>query len=315
MKPILKRAELAARRRANRVKNFQIEGSNGENESQSKWDIRGNPKLHEIIKELTNQLALDEKVGLPYGFSFDEFILRLRESLGKQEDGNYSLILRDIIRLMGYMSEREMLQFQKFVVIKRTRNEFMQAAKELLASKVAASILEVRAKEAGRDKLSDVQELEESRKLQVNVANVMAERSLKEKLNFLDNGTPIFRKTKNEYKKKEAENLIEFKDSEKLNFSSLPETGIEGGIDIPNSSYPEGYFSVDEYLMDEKTFEMSRFHDHIRGNYYVRRFGEENDSEEIFKFEGDENTKTQNNQNKIRPPESVFNLTVGKKVF
>lgn len=305
MGSVVKRAEISARRRASRS---QMSVTNEEEGGQTGVSsLKGLDPL-KVINEMSKQLAIDEKVGLPYGFSFDEFILRLRESLNKQETGSYTVMLKDVISQMGYLSEKEMLEFQKYVIINRTKNNFMQTARELIAFRLSSAILKVRFQtsegESATPNLGELKELEE------NVARVMAEKTLNEKVDFMNTGNKVFKENRTEMIKNLKSKLVKPQISDRLLFADLKEATEDDLMDTATESTPEGFFTNDEYMMDDKTFEMSRFNDHVRGKYFKSVM--ESISGKKSSAKDPESDEFYDENKEVSAPESLFNLTQGR---
>ncbi len=78
---------------------------------------------------MADKIIVDEQVGLPYGFGFDEFIKKLRDTSkpkGGSEESSYTENLKKILVKLNYVDEEGLIRLYRETVAKKNSQNFRE---------------------------------------------------------------------------------------------------------------------------------------------------------------------------------------------
>jgi len=95
---------------------------------------RLNPQdMMQMSKAVTKALIFDDKVNLPYGLGFDDYIDKLKSKMDKTTDNDgLANEMKHLITKLDFFRERDLIHFHKYIIAHKRRINFENHAKFII---------------------------------------------------------------------------------------------------------------------------------------------------------------------------------------
>jgi hypothetical protein len=112
-------------------------------------DTKETPETHTwtLARKMYANLAWDEKLGLPYGMGFDDYIEKLKENMDKASESDTMLDdLKNLVQRLDFMREKDLVHYHKYIIANKRKSQFQEKARLIILDTIILEILTARRK-------------------------------------------------------------------------------------------------------------------------------------------------------------------------
>ena len=93
-----------------------------------------------LAQKMVENLAWDEKLNLPYGMKFDDYIETLKEKMDKKSDSDTMIgDLKNLITRLDYMREKDLVHYHKYIIANKRKSQFEDKARLVILDTIVLS--------------------------------------------------------------------------------------------------------------------------------------------------------------------------------
>mgnify|MGYP006976752605 FL=1 len=105
---------------------------------------------------MAERILADPDLRFPYGFGFDDYIVKLKEKRFSSSGDTFIFTLNNIFNKLSYRTDFELIQIQKEAIIKKTANDLKEKARGIILDHIINEIKNIRQNKGDRSTLEKV---------------------------------------------------------------------------------------------------------------------------------------------------------------
>ena len=101
-------------------------------------------EANEILQSVVKEIKMDPVLNLPYGFTFDDYIVNTRQEKVLRESSKLEILVNEIFQKLKVRNEFELAMLHRHVFSKKDGENFMERARKVVLQKFLKELAKFR---------------------------------------------------------------------------------------------------------------------------------------------------------------------------